>query len=63
MALNIKIIEGLYDTPSPFVIIHSISLLLKYLRHSRGKLTEANVVKLLLIAIILAYKNAYDQQV
>jgi hypothetical protein len=53
----------IFENPSPFLVIHSLCLLLKYFDRTNTVLTSENLVKLLAISTIISYKMNYDQEI
>lgn len=61
--LSLRVVRLIFENPSPFLVVHSLCLLLKYLQRCKIILTVENSVKLLAISTIISYKMNYDQEI
>lgn len=61
--LSLRVVKLIYENPSPFLIVYSLCLLLKYLWRTEAELRAENVVKLLAVSTIISYKLNYDQEI
>jgi hypothetical protein len=61
--LTLRVVRLIFEHPSPFLVVHSLCLLLKYLQRTDIILVPEISVKLLAISTIISYKMNYDQEI